>query len=364
MEKETSKAQNTESEIVKLKKTVELNEEIIFFTNKNGIISYINPAFTKTYGFEKDEVVGKETPKIIQSGLVDPNYYTEVWKTLLNKREIKNEIVTKAKDGREIEIEETADLLIDEKGEATGFLTIQRNITELKNSGEEFRKLENLAAIGRMYALLSHEIKNPLASIKNYLDILFEADELSEKIKKPLVLVRDEVKHLNKLMKDVLEYSRPIDLISVEIDLNTLIEKVREPLFPILQQKHIKLINKIHEIKIRGDYINLQSVFKNLTENSIDALPIGGEIEIWAVVEKETYSIFVKDDGHGIINKEKIFEPFFSTKANGTGLGLSIVKKILEVHNGDIKLVSSEPGETIFKVIFPINFVYGKNSNN
>ena len=97
---------------------------------------------------------------------------------------------------------------------------------------------------------------------------------------------------------------------------------------------------------------------------SIDALPTGGVIEIWAEVEKKNYLIFVKDNGQGIINKEKIFEPFFSTKPNGTGLGLSIITKILEIHNGNIKLVSSEPGETIFKIIFPINFIYGKNSNN
>ena len=364
MLKETSKAQNIESEIVKLEKTVGSSEEIIFITNKNGFISYINPAFTKTYGFEKDEVVGKETPKIILSELVSPNYYTEIWKALLNKREIKNEIVAKGKDGNEIEIEETAVLLKDEKGEATGFLTIQRNKTEHTDSKKELRNLEYLAEIGRMYAFLSHEIKNPLASIKNYLDILFEADELSERIKKPLVLVHDEVKHLNKLMKDVLEFSRPIDLISVEIDLNALIEKVREPLSKILQQKHIKLINNINEIKISGDYVNLQLAFINLIENSIDALPTGGEIEIWAEVEKKNYLIFVKDNGQGIINKEKIFEPFFSTKPNGTGLGLSIITKILEIHNGNIKLVSSEPGETIFKIIFPINFIYGKNSNN
>ena len=364
MLKETSKVQNNESEIIKIKKEVGSIEDIIFFTDKNGFISYINPAFTKIYGFEKDEVVGKKTPKIIQSRFVDTNYYVEIWENLLNNKKIKNEIIVKTKDGSEIYIEETADLLKDEKGDALGFLTIQRNRTELKNYEEQIKKLEYLASVGSAYAFLSHEIKNPLASINNYLDILFEADEISERIKKPLVLVRDEVKHLNKLMKDVLEYTRSVNLINVEIDLNTLIERVRESLSQRLSQGHIQLVNNVKEIKITGDYLALQSVFTNLIENSIDAISNEGKIEIWTEVGEENYFVFVKDSGQGIINNEKIFEPFFSSKKNGTGLGLSITKKILEIHNSEINLVSSKSGETIFKLIIPINFVYGKNPNN
>jgi PAS domain S-box-containing protein len=341
MLKETSKVQNNESEILKIKKAVGSIEDIIFFTDKNGFISYINPAFTKIYGFEKDEVVGKKTPKIIQSRFVDTNYYVEIWENLLNNKKIKNEIIVKTKDGSEIYIEETADLLKDEKGDALGFLTIQRNRTELKNYEEQIKKLEYLASVGSAYAFLSHEIKNPLASINNYLDILFEADEISERIKKPSV-----------------------NLINVEIDLNTLIERVRESLSQRLSQGHIQLVNNVKEIKITGDYLALQSVFTNLIENSIDAISNEGKIEIWTEVGEENYFVFVKDSGQGIINNEKIFEPFFSSKKNGTGLGLSITKKILEIHNSEINLVSSKSGETIFKLIIPINFVYGKNPNN
>jgi len=353
MAKEKSIVYKNDADFIKFKKAVELSKEIIFITDKNGIINYINPAFTKTYGIEEVEVVGKLTPQIIQGEAVDMNYYSEVWKALLNNKEIKRENITKTKEGAELYIEETFDLLKDENDQAVGFLTIQRDRSNHKNSEEELRNLKNLAEIGRMYSQLSHEIKNPLASIKNYLDLLFEEEEFSEKLKKPLVLVRDEVKRLNNLMRDVLEFSRPVNIINVEIDLKSLIEKIRETISPILLQKQIELVNDINEIKLFGDYRKLQSVFTNLIENSIEAISNKGKIEIWDETDGGKYSVFVKDNGDGIREKEKIFEPFFSTKTNGTGLGLPIIKKILDSHKSSIKLVSSKQGETIFKLIFP-----------
>ncbi len=364
MAKEKSIVYKNDTDFIKFKKVVELSKEIVFITDKNGIINYINPEFTKTYGIEEDEVVGKLTPQIIQSEVVDSNYYSEVWKALLKNKELKKENITKNKEGIKLNIEETFNLLKDENDQVVGFLTIQRSRTNHKNSEEELRNLENLAAIGRMYSHLSHEIKNPLASIKNYLDLLSEEEEFSEKLKKPLVLVRDEVKRLNNLMRDVLEFSRPINLINVEIDLKSLIEKVRETLSPVLLKKQIELVNNIKEIRLFGDYLRLQSVFLNLVENSIDAIASDGVIEIWSETKKEHCFIFIKDNGHGVEQKEKIFEPFFTTKTYGTGLGLPIIKKILELHNGDVHLVSSQSGETIFKLIFTLDFLYGKNSNN
>ena len=146
--------------------------------------------------------------------------------------------------------------------------------------------------------------------------------------------------------------------------MKSLIEKVREFIPLNINGNNIQLINNIDNIKITGDYLKLQSLFINIIENSIDAVSGKGIIEIWADKEAEFYSIYIKDNGTGVTQKERIFESFFSTKPNGTGLGLSIVKKILELHKGEIILASSKPGETIFKLNFPVNFAYGKNSNN
>ncbi len=361
--KENTPDREGDPEINKFKIAVESSGEIIFFTDKKGIITYINPAFTKMYGFEQDEVVGKKVPRIIKSKLAEDEFYTEYRDTFLSKSRIKNEIVNKLKDGKEIFIEDTVDPIIDYKGEIIGFLAIQRNITESKKTEEFLRDSEKLVTIGKMSAYLAHEIKNPLASIKNFTELLYESDEFPENIKRTLNLVRDEVKRLNKLVKDVLEFSRPINPIFIQVELKSLIEKVKEFLPLIINGNNIQLINNLDNIKITGDYLKLQSLFLNIIENSIDAVSGNGIIEIWADKNEETYSIYIKDNGTGVVQKERIFEPFFSTKSNGTGLGLSIVKKILELHKGEIILVSSKPGETIFKLNFPVNFAYGKNSN-
>jgi two-component system sensor histidine kinase AtoS len=90
-----------------------------------------------------------------------------------------------------------------------------------------------------------------------------------------------------------------------------------------------------------------------MIENSIDSMPHGGIIDIYSEnQEDDSCSVFIKDNGSGICEKEKIFDPFFTTKSSGTGLGLAIAQNIINQHNCELSLVSSKPGETIFKILF------------
>ncbi len=490
--RDISERKKTEENILELKQAVESSDEVIFITDKDGIITYINPAFSKIYGYEKEEVVGKVTPRILKSGKVSKNAYEEFWGTLLSKKSMKGELINRTKDGKEICIEGTTDTMIDERGEIIGFLAVQRDVTErkisenaLKNSElwfrsiweksndgmrltdangiiisvneafcklvgkheneligkpfyiiykqnsleavsrlyeykkffsekkfgsnhwehttlhneksvfldvsfsllelngkesfllsifrddtkykkieEELHRSERLAAIGTMSAFLSHEIKNPVSAIKNYVEILLENNELPVEIKSILPLLQDAVAHLNKLLSDVLLFSQNKELIKIDIDLKSLIDKVHELLNKKIVERKIIFENMINEIVIRGDYINLISVFTNLIENSIEAISENGRIQISSETNNDFFSIFIKDNGSGITKKEKIFNPFFTTKSTGTGLGLCIVKKILDYHNGSINLISSEPGSTIFEIKFNRKDTNGEDTYN
>ncbi len=490
--RDITEKKNSEEEIIKLSHAVESSGEIIFTTNTDGIITYINPAFTKIYGYTKDEIIGKVTPRILKSGMTNPDLHDLFWKTLLAGNSVKSEVINKNKNGDNIYIEGTADPINNEKGEVTGFLAVQRDISERKqaenalmfsesrfrniweqsNDGmrltdengimvavnkafcklvnmaeeelinqpfyiiykmneaervnnlklykkifseqkiqkhrheylhlhngkevflyvtftfleikedqtllfsifrddtqykrneEELLKAERLASIGAMTAYLSHEIKNPLAALKNYIELLYENNEISNNSRDTLDLMHDAIDHLNRLIKDVLNYSQSKELIEVEIDLNKIIEKVHELLKKKIDAQKIVFINKVNEIKIYGDYINLLSVFTNLIENSIEAVSLGGTIELSSIEDNDYYSVCIKDTGNGIIQKDKIFNPFFTTKSNGTGLGLCIVKKIMEYHKGSINLKSSEPGMTIFELKFRRKDTDGENTYN
>ncbi len=489
--KDITEKKKIEEHILKLSQALDSTGDIILLTDKDGIITHVNPAFEELYGYKESEVIGKATPRILKSNLMTTDQYKRFWSTLISKKSIKTEIINKTKDGREVFIEGTADPIINENGKVIGFLEIQRDITErkkyenelkesearfrsiweesfdgmrltdsdgkivlvndafckligmdeealinkpfniiyrlsdleqeenlreykilyrdkkfvnfkwnnfvlrngksvffnvsfsyissgkenlvlsifrdvtkYKRSEEELRKAERLASIGTMAAYLSHEIKNPLATIKNYVEILFENENLTEDIKNPLEVIHSTVKNLNRLLTDVLQYARSEEYIEVEIDIKVIVEKTLEILKRRLAEKNISINNIVEDINIMGDYMSLISVFTNLFENSIDAVSEDGEITISGDSNGNYCSVFIQDNGSGVEVDKKIFEPFFTTKPSGTGLGLAIVDKIMKFHNGTIELLSSEPGKTIFELKFYKKGANGEDTDN
>ncbi len=231
----------------------------------------------------------------------------------------------------------------------------------LKSNTEELIKREKLAALGKMAAVLAHEIKTPLTSIKLNADIIAETLDLSEDDRENFEIMKTEINRLNNLVKDVLQFSRQMELSCSQINLKDLINDVHNQLCKKLGEKNITLINNTENIRLYVDADRLRQVFINMIDNSIEAISREGLIEINSQIHEEEnfISIFAKDNGSGIaassIEPElKIFEPFFTTKASGTGLGLSISQKIIEQHNGEFNLVSSKKGETIFEIKLPL----------
>jgi two-component system sporulation sensor kinase A len=232
-------------------------------------------------------------------------------------------------------------------------LGIYHDITEIKNNEEELRNAEKFAEIGKQAAMLSHEIKSPLASIKMNIDMLFNNLSMSENNKRSFQLVQKEIKRLEVLLKNVLLYSRELNLVFLPVDLEKLVDNIKELMKPVLIEQNILVLNYLTNLRIKGDHRNLQTVFLHLIENSIESMPDGGIIEIYSEHQGESsFSVFIKDNGCGICETEKIFDPFFTTKSSGTGLGLSIAKNIIKQHNFDLSLISSKPGETIFRILF------------
>jgi signal transduction histidine kinase len=226
-------------------------------------------------------------------------------------------------------------------------------IRQRKLAEEALKKAERLATIGKMSAVLAHEIRNPLNSIKINADILLETLELPENKKRRLQIMQKEVNRLDNLVKEVLLYSRQVNLVLTEFNLYNLIENTISQLKPHFEEKKINLRNKIDKINIKGDSEKLKQVFLNLILNAVDAVPNDGLIEFTSESNDGIMNIFVKDNGCGIQDSEKVFEPFFTTKNLGTGLGLPISQNIIEQHSGTIKVIKSTEGETVFCITIP-----------
>lgn len=236
-----------------------------------------------------------------------------------------------------------------------GYLFVEIDITDKKRMEEEISRAEKLSVLGKMSAILAHEIKTPLTSIKMNVDMLSRSLQLNQYDKESFEIIKKETDRLTNLVKEVLQFSRTSDLMLSKIKLHQFIDEVFQLARANVSNKQITFINKTDDIYLIIDPDKFKQVLLNLIQNSIDAIETNGEIEISSIQKATSVSIYVKDNGAGINEPEKIFDPFFTTKNSGTGLGLSVSQRIIEQHRGSLKLISSRKGETIFEINLPLN---------
>src|SRR6266542_676608 len=243
------------------------------------------------------------------------------------------------------------------------------DVTEVAEAERGLRRQESLAAVGQATAQVAHEIRNPLGSIRLGVSMLRDSVSDDEGLN-TIELVERGIKHLNKLVVDVAQFSRRKTLEQTNVDLHELIKRSLELVTDKIKDKETPIEERLAGQKPIGhwDPDQLSQVFVNVIANAIDASPKRVPVVIsTAVVNiagdgdedvpvKKLARVTIADHGKGMdkITLDRIFEPFFSTKKRGTGLGLAIVKQIVEQHDGTIK-VSSESGKgTSFVIDLPL----------
>jgi signal transduction histidine kinase len=228
---------------------------------------------------------------------------------------------------------------------------------------EQLSAAQKLSALGQLSASLAHEIKNPLSSIKGTAEILLDEFPKDHPKREFVEILLKETTRLNSTVEEVLQFSRRgvqgREKESVETEpLSQVIDRVTSLLASQLRKKSISLtVTGWEEGKaffVDGE--KLSQVFLNIILNAIDAAPSKGAITVETMKQAAGYRVLVKDNGSGIADelKDKIFDPFYSTKEGGTGLGLSISKKIIESYGGTLTLSDSESGGASFAVFLPV----------
>jgi signal transduction histidine kinase len=240
-------------------------------------------------------------------------------------------------------------------GEKGQILTLV-DATEAASSESELRRSESLAAVGQATTQVAHEIRNPLGSIRLGVSMLRDSVNDDEALR-TITLVERGIKHLNKLVIDVTQFSRQKQLELTNVELHELLNSSLDLVSERIAESDTTITKDFASENIRGhwDADQLRQVFVNLIANAIDASPEGARVAVSTRLiahdDKQTGATVVKharitvvDRGKGIdeATRQRIFEPFFSTKKRGTGLGLAIVKQIVERHGGRID-VTSEP---------------------
>ena len=221
---------------------------------------------------------------------------------------------------------------------------------------------QRMAAVGTLTAGLSHEIRNPLNAAMLQLEVLerrvrrLSSAEQASALE-PLVLVRDEIRRLDHLLEDLLQYARPRELQRRQVDLAFLIERVTQLLASDADVRGVTITWAVPPgLTAMGDEDWLREVVINLVLNALDASDRGGEVRVRAkTLGPVEVELSVEDDGAGVKpdQREQIFQPFFTTKAQGTGLGLAIVHAIVTQHRGSLRLETSPKGGAAFRVRLP-----------
>lgn len=220
---------------------------------------------------------------------------------------------------------------------------------------------ERLASVGTLTAGLSHEIRNPLNAASLQLAVLERrVRKLDEKLQQPLLdplkLVRDEIHRLEHILHDFLQFARPAPVTMLPFSMLELLAGITALLTEQAQRRNVKLELLLPELpEMKGDSHQLKQVFMNLAINALDACPDGGRVVLTASVEVGAVRVSVEDSGSGITaeQRERIFEPFFSTKPQGSGLGLPISHAIISQHGGRIEVHGSGLGGARFDVVLP-----------
>ena len=226
------------------------------------------------------------------------------------------------------------------------------DVTEAAEAERGMRRQESLAAVGQATAQVAHEIRNPLGSIRLGVAMLRDNVKDEEGLN-TIELVERGIRHLNKLVVDVAHFSRRKALERSEVDLHELVDHSLDLAADKINEKAARIEKHYAPVSPTGnwDFDQLSQVFVNLIANAIDASPKGASLvistgEISPTPAKRFARVSLADQGSGMdeVTRERIFEPFFSTKKRGTGLGLAIVKQIVEQHEGEIS-VESKAGE-------------------
>ena len=235
--------------------------------------------------------------------------------------------------------------------------------TELMKSREHLVQAEKLALVGKLAAGMAHSIRNPFTSVKMRLFSLGRSLDLTEYQKEDFDVITKEIKHIDTILQNFLEFSRPPKLIMQSFSPSNVVDQSIQLLEHRLKSYDVtvKVVRQDPLPRINIDPEQIKEVLVNLIINACEAIRHHGRILISEEIEKnsrgrEFATIRISDNGQGISQTDidKVFEPFFTTKEEGTGLGLSIASRIIDEHGGILEVTSAKDGGTTFTITFPI----------
>jgi len=332
----------------------EHSQDAIIRLTPEGIITYVSPAVRNQIGYEPEELIGK-----CVYDYWHPEDSNSRWLKKDNtddhsdSRRIVNRL--RHKNGHYIWHEAHSKKIRNAAGEIQHVISMGRDITERLQSEELIRRSEKLSLVGELAAGIAHEIRNPLTSLRGFMQLYMKEDiDGSRKLRNDVML--SEIDRINEIVSELLVLAKPSNEGYESRDVVQILNHVTR-LFE--GQANLYNVQITKEIDAHLPFIQCQvsinQVFINIVKNAIESMPNGGDILIQATQMNDKLYIRIKDSGHGIPQEQmtKIGNPFFTTKETGTGLGLMVSMRIIQNHKGTMRIESEVGKGTMVEVILP-----------
>jgi signal transduction histidine kinase len=244
---------------------------------------------------------------------------------------------------------------------AEAYKKLEEKNQQLKEAQERLVRSERLAVIGNMAAYIAHEIRNPLVTIGGFARAILRNSIDNAQVRQNVKIIVDEVGRLEKILANIMDFSKPVEVVKVASQINELLENTCYLMEPYFKNGRIQVIKKLNKMipKIVVDPTQMKQVFLNLIKNAVESMPDGGKLTVETVVEDKYIKINISDTGEGMTTEvmQNLFVPFFTTKVDGTGVGLAVSQKIIDDHGGFIKMKSVLKEGTTFSIYLPIEKV-------
>ncbi|MDW8107544.1 MAG: GAF domain-containing protein, partial [Armatimonadota bacterium] len=237
-----------------------------------------------------------------------------------------------------------------------GAVVLFEDITEYLILESRLSAMERLATVGQMTATIAHEIRNPLTALHGAVELMRQEKDLPDSVGLYMDVIQQEVQRLTEIAEEFLEFAKPFQLQIRPTPLKPLLQRVLLVQEPYLKSAGVQATLEVPDaLTAPLDAGRIEQALRNLIQNAVHAMPNGGVITLSAREEGDWVAIAVRDTGSGVPPeiRDKIFEPFYTTRTRGTGLGLSIVKKIVEGHGGKATVECPSEGGSIFTLWLP-----------
>jgi PAS domain S-box-containing protein len=329
--------------------------EGVITVNNDGIINGFNSGAEQMTGYKTEDVMGKSYDEIFIKGRT---MFTKLTLTLNTNKEYKDY-------KRKIETEYgivfmlvSTKILRDGDGRKIGAMAIYKDITKIERLEEQIRQSDKLAVVGELAAGTAHEIRNPLTSIRGFVQLLLNDFPEGAHQRQYIELILSEITRINNIIKEMLLLAKPSDPKLEKVDFSRITNETIS-LIGAEAVMHGVEIKTFYEEIIPNLFIDpsqIKQVLINIMRNAIQAMPQGGILEVHLKKVNGSIEIDIVDSGIGIPKDylERIFDPFFTTKADGTGLGLPVSYRIMQNHDGQMKIYSESNKGTTVKLCFPI----------